>query len=76
MYCHVSLIQAVVSLNDTLNPDFGTWIEQKKPTILKKLNVFFLFLFFFLLLLNAWNGFINPICCFFLNTLELFVRVI
>lgn len=76
MYCHVSLIQAVVSLNDTLNPDFGTWIEQKNPTILKKLNVFFLFLFFFLLLLNAWNGFINPICCFFLNTLELFVRVI
>lgn len=31
MYCHVSMIQAVVSLNDTLNPDFGTWIEQKTP---------------------------------------------
>lgn len=75
MYCHVSLIQAVVSLNDTLNPDFGTWIEQK-TTILKKLNIFFSFSLFFLLLLNAWNGFINPICCFFLNTLELFVRVI
>lgn len=77
MYCHVSMIQAVVSLNDTLNPDFGTWIEQKKHH-LKKLNHFFLFSlgFFFLSLLNAWNGFINPICCFFLNTLELFVCVI
>lgn len=73
MYCHVSMIQAVVSLNDTLNPDFGTWIEQK-TTILKKL--FFFPLVFFLFSLNAWNGFINPICCFFLNTLELFVCVI
>lgn len=31
MYCHVSMIQAVVSLNDTPNPDFGTWLEQKTP---------------------------------------------
>lgn len=29
MYCHVSMTQAVVSLNDTLNPDFGTWIERE-----------------------------------------------
>lgn len=28
MYCHVSMSQAMVIFNDTLNLDFGTWVEK------------------------------------------------
>lgn len=28
MYCHVSMSQAMAIFNDTLNPDFGTWVEK------------------------------------------------
>lgn len=70
MYCHVPMTQAMVTLNDTLNPDFGTGIE--KHHLKKQQSIFF----FSFLLLNAWNGFIYPICWLFLSTPELFVRVI
>lgn len=53
MYCHVSMIQTVVSLNDTLNPDFGTWIVQKNA-ILKKRNNFFLWVFFSVVECMEW----------------------
>lgn len=66
MYCHVSMIQAVVSLNDTLNPDFGTWIEQKKHH-LKKLNHFFLFSlgFFFPVIVECMEWFHKSNMLFF-----------
>ena len=42
MYCHVPMTQAMVTLNDTLNPDFGTGIEKHH---LKKQQSIFFFLF-------------------------------
>ena len=39
MYCHVPMTQAMVTLNDTLNPDFGTGIE--KHHLKKQQSIFF-----------------------------------